>query len=225
MSRRASATLIGAFVVGGIALILGAIIATGAGTVFKPKERAVMHFTGSAYGLQQGAPVVFRGVRVGSVTSIGLAYDEGSGIFSIPVVAELDPRMLRRLVVAEKAGAPLAALIDRGLRAQLSLQSFLTGLLYVDLDLRPDKPAIRFEREPTMTEIPTNATPIQALKEQLESVDLRRLVDDVSAIAASVRQLTGSPPLRDALADGSTVTAQAKALTAQLDRRIAPVMS
>ena len=69
MKRKASPVLIGAFVVAGLALVAVAIIAMAGGRLFAHKGRAVMHFGGSVYGLQEGAPVVFRGVRVGTVTS------------------------------------------------------------------------------------------------------------------------------------------------------------
>ena len=142
MKRKASATLIGTFVVAGIALIATAIIALAGNNLFTPKERTVMYFSGSVYGLQVGAPVVFRGVRVGSVESIQVSYDRNTDAFSIPVVAVLDSDAVRGLdgKQADAGSDPelaLPALVKRGLNAQLSMQSLLTGQLYVDLDLRP----------------------------------------------------------------------------------------
>ena len=143
MSQRANATLIGGFVLGGILLVAVAVMAAAGGKLFVRKDRAVMHFSGSIYGLQVGAPVVFRGVRLGSVASVGMVYNPGTDSFSIPVVAELERNLIHSLdgKGADKNPAlTLPALVAKGLRAQLAMQSLLTGQLYVDLDLRPDQP-------------------------------------------------------------------------------------
>ena len=187
MKRKANPTLIGTFVVAGIALIAIAIITLAGSNYFTRKERTVMYFSGSVYGLQVGAPVVFRGVRVGSVESIEVSYDRSADAFSIPVVAVLDSDAVRGLdgkhSDADEAELALPALVERGLSAQLSMQSLLTGLLYVDLDLRPERPGDLRGTYLDMTEIPTTATAIQALKNQLEGMDFRKIAEDLSAIA------------------------------------------
>jgi paraquat-inducible protein B len=224
---KVSPTLIGAFVLGGIVLVIAAVIAAGGGKFFTRKEYAVMHFSGSIYGLQVGAPVVFRGVRLGSVTSIGLVYDKNADRFSIPVLAELEPRIIRGMGDREQdseRGETLELLVQRGLRAQLSLQSLLTGQLYIDLDLRPEKPGrLRGGRYQSAVEIPTSATAIQALKGQLEGLDLRKLLDDVSAIAESARSVLAGPQLREALDNIVVITEQVQQLSKSLNGRVGPM--
>jgi paraquat-inducible protein B len=227
--RRTSPTLIGAFVVGGLALLIATIIVAGGGRFFTRKEYAVMHFSGSIYGLQVGAPVVFRGVRLGSVTSIGLVYDKAADRFSIPVLAELEPHIIRgmgdrRSDEEAERGETLQALVKRGLRAHLSLQSLLTGQLYVDLDLRPEKPGqLRGGTYRSAIEIPTTPTAIQALRGQLEGLDLRKLLDDVSAIAGSARSVLAGPQLKQALDNVVLITEQVQQLSERLNRRIDPL--
>ena len=124
MARKASPTLIGAFVVTGLALLAAAIVFVAGNDLFKRRERAVMYFRGSIYGLQVGAPVVFRGVRVGSVTSLEVVYDRVNDRFVIPVVAELERDAVRGMdgprgrtaVASDDAPAPpqaCAAKADR----------------------------------------------------------------------------------------------------------------
>lgn len=235
MARKASPTLIGAFVVAGLALLAAALVFVAGNDLFKRKERAVMYFNGSIYGLQVGAPVVFRGVRVGSVTSLEVVYDRVNDRFVIPVVAELERDAVRgidgpRGAAAATGDAP--ALVGRGLRAQLQMQSLLTGLLYVDIDLLPQRtpaaaPAQNGQANAVVVgnavEIPTTDTAVQALKNQLEGVDLRRLLDDVSAIAGSARTIVSGPELRTALDDLQAITGSVKRLTARLERRIDPL--
>jgi len=230
VTQRANATRIGLFVIVGLGLLIAAILAVSGDRLFASNERAVMHFKGSVYGLQVGAPVVFRGVRLGSVVSIGVVHDTASGRFSIPVVAELD----RNLIDQTQAAAPktplsVAALVAQGLTAQLSTQSLLTGLLYVDLDLRvkpvaqPAAAPMAVGRSDDMVEIPTEATPIQALKEQIEKLNLGQLVNDVSSIAAATRQFVAGPKLQQALEDMAQVAADLKRVTARLERRVDPL--
>jgi paraquat-inducible protein B len=238
MRRKASPTLIGAFVVAGLALIVAAIVFIAGNDLFKRKERAVMYFNGSIYGLQVGAPVVFRGVRVGSVASIEVVYDRANDRFVIPVVAELERDAVHGIdgpgaSTAKRGDAPaLAALVQRGLRAQLQMQSLLTGLLYVDIDLQPNGTALRAPSSDAQqnaiagsnaVEIPTTDTAVQALKNQLEGLDLRRLLDDVSAIAGSARALVSGPELRAALEDLQAITGSVKRLAMRLEQRVDPL--
>ncbi|MDO9437871.1 MlaD family protein [Hydrogenophaga sp.] len=227
MKRKANPTLIGSFVVLGIALIAVAIITLAGSNIFARTERTVMYFSGSVYGLQVGAPVVFRGVRVGSVESIEVSYDSSRDAFSIPVVAVLDADALRGLDgkrTDAEAGPALPALVQRGLSAQLSTQSLLTGLLYVDLDLRPKRASSqRGSSTHDVTEIPTTATAIQAFRDQLEGIDLRKITDDISAIAASARAVISGPQLNQALSDMAQITATIKRVSERLDKRMDPL--
>lgn len=226
MKRKASPLLIGAFIIGGLALLAAVIIAVAGNKLFVRKERAVMHFSGSVYGLQVGAPVVFRGVRVGSVTSIDVFYDSASDSFSIPVLVELDGDAVSGLDghrIKDDVALALPALVKRGLSGQLSMQSLLTGNLYVDLDLRPNKQRTTRGTYREAVEIPTTATAIQALKDQLESLDLKRLTDDLSAIAGSVRAVLSGPQVKQALADLAEITGNLKRLTQRLDQRVDPI--
>ncbi len=234
--RRASPLLIGSFVVGALLLLAGVLITFAGNQIFARKERAVMHFSGSVYGLQVGAPVVFRGVRVGSVASIEVIYDRQADRFSIPVVAELEADAVSGMdgkPAGDEAALALPALVKRGLTAQLQMQSLLTGLLYIDLDLRPQ---VRSASNGTgrgtsnnrgiyrnAVEIPTTATAIQALKNQIDGMDFRRLADDLSAIAASARAMVAGPELKQALTDLTAITGSVRHLSQRLDQRIDPM--
>jgi paraquat-inducible protein B len=224
MKRKASATLIGTFVVAGIALIAVAIIALAGNNLFTRKERTVMYFSGSVYGLQVGAPVVFRGVRVGSVESIDIFYDRKNDSYAIPVVAVLDSNAVSGLDGKRGSEPALPALVERGLSAQLSMQSLLTGLLYVDLDLRPKLDGqLRGSTRRAEIEIPTTATAIQNLREQFDGMDFRRIAEDISAIASSARAVVGGPQLKQAMDDLAAITSTFKRISDRLDKRIDPL--
>ena len=226
MKRKANATLIGSFVMAGAALIAIAIIALAGNTLFTSKEHAVMHFSGSVYGLQVGAPVVFRGVRVGSVESIEVFYDRATDDFSIPVVVGLDSNVVSGLDGKRAdvdVGLALPALIERGLSGQLATQSLLTGLLYVDLDLRPQRERSVRGTYDGVTEIPTTVTAIQNIRDQFEGMDFRAIADDLSAIAASARAVVSGPQLKQALNDLTEMAASFNRMSSRLDKRLDPL--
>ncbi len=206
-------TAVGAFVLGGIALALAAIVMFGKFNLFNPTISAAVVFQDSIAGLSVGAPVTFRGVRVGSVDSIGIQFDPKSHIAFIPVTVSLEPN---RAQVAGETGriqVDLSALITRGLRAELNTQSFVTGQSQIDLDFDPSSPA---DLHPTITrlpEIPTRQSTIQRAKQQLSQLPLRELADNSNATLQSLRALTEKldddlPPLVDSLKATSDRSAQ-----------------
>jgi paraquat-inducible protein B len=75
---------IGAFVFGGIVLGLGAIVLFGNFRIFQPTSSAAVVFEGSISGLSVGAPVTFRGVRVGAVERIVIQYEPKLGFPHFP---------------------------------------------------------------------------------------------------------------------------------------------
>ena len=227
MKQKTSALRIGLFAIAGLVLLIGAVALVSGGKLFARTERAVMNFSGSIYGLQVGAPVVLRGVRIGSVTRIGVVHDAQSGAFAVPVVAEIDRSMIRDAQGQGTSGEPtltLPVLVQRGLRAQLTTQSLLTGQLYVDLDLNGNKLATAPLADAAgLVEIPTTTVPRQSMQSQLEGIDLRQMAQDLAAITATTRKLLSSPETRQALADLAQTTSTLARTSALLERRIGPL--
>ncbi len=219
MTPRPNAARIGLFALGGLALLVAAVVVVFGGLLFAATEQAVMHFRGSVYGLQVGSPVVFRGVRLGSVRSVGVVYAQGR--FDVPVVVELDPALIRTLgaAAAGESALSLSTLLRQGLTGQLATHSLLTGQLYIDLDLRPGgKPAVR-DAEGRL-EIPTTPTRFQSLTDQIDRVDLAKMTDDLTATLAAARKLVAGPELQQTLAELAQTAASLKRLSATLDQRV-----
>ncbi len=227
MTPRPNAARIGLFALGGLALLVAAVVLVFGGRLFASREAAVMYFRGSVYGLQVGSPVVFRGVRLGGVRSVGVVYSQGR--FAVPVVVELERDVIHTLGGAP--GAPggsaasdpapsLAALVQQGLSGQLATHSLLTGQLYIDLDLRAGggKPAVR-DAEGRL-EIPTTLTRFQSLQDQLDRVDLSAMTQDLSATLAAARGLVAGPELKQTMAELAQAASSLKRLSATLDQRL-----
>ena len=94
MSKPANKKAIGAFVVVGLALAVGAIVVFGSGKFFTKQDSYVAFFKGSVKGLRVGAPVVFRGVTVGEVVEMMILADRRDRTFEIPVIIEVERDLL-----------------------------------------------------------------------------------------------------------------------------------
>jgi len=142
MASARNYTLIGGFVAGAIALAVAGIIAFGSGKFFAQELHFVLFFDSSVKGLQVGAPVTFRGVKIGSVKDIVLRLDPGTDAIQMPVYIDVDPRnFLTEGAKYEPYGNYQQLIEKQGMRARLELQSFVTGQLAVGLDFFPDQPA------------------------------------------------------------------------------------
>ena len=64
MSKGANKTVIGAFVLGAVALVVIAVVIFGSGKFFKTTQLYEAYFDGSVQGLDVGSPVMFRGVKI-----------------------------------------------------------------------------------------------------------------------------------------------------------------
>jgi paraquat-inducible protein B len=191
MSKQASPTLIGAFVVGAIALVVIGLLVLGGGRFFADRVTWVTYFPGSVQGLRVGAPVNFRGVQIGEVRGIQVLYDEKDGSLVIPVVMEV---LLEQVTLIDPVGAPrsgereLEDLIARGLRAQLQTDSLVTGLLSVNLDLYPGLPVEQGTVDsPGLRDYPV----VPALPSRMEEVEqtLGTVMQQIPGLLRDVRGL------------------------------------
>ncbi|MEI9480713.1 intermembrane transport protein PqiB [Enterobacter cancerogenus] len=112
----------------------------------------LMFFKDSVRGLQPGAPVEFRGIRLGTVGQVpffvpGLrqVLDDD---YRIPVLIRIEPeRLINQIGENQDIGAHITELMNRGLRGSLKTGNLVTGALYVDMDFYPKAPAITGQRE------------------------------------------------------------------------------
>jgi paraquat-inducible protein B len=226
MSKSANKTLIGIFVLGATALLVIAVVVLGSGKFFKKSFPAISYFEGSVGGLNVGAPVVFRGAKMGTVTSVKLRFDPKSDEIQIPVFLEIEPEKLeikdrsRRLDPV----ATLRLLIDRGLRARLEPQSILTGQMQVALDFYPERPARFVGADPGYPEIPTIPTPLQELAKRIEKLPLEQIVKDIGSAVAGINRFVNSPEITKSLRSVSVAAEETKDLIGKLDARIDPLV-
>jgi paraquat-inducible protein B len=181
---------VGAFVLGGLALVVAGIVFFGGSRLFEHTTRAVIFFEGSIAGLDIGAPVTFRGVRVGSVQSMAL-FLSAEGRAQIPVTIEILPgRVTIDGADPRQSDTSLERLVQAGLRAQLNLQSFVTGQLQVDLDFRPGTPAEKVQMDTGgLAQIPALASDLERLRATLAEVPVLELAQSTQRVLLAVERL------------------------------------
>ncbi|BDG02347.1 MlaD family protein [Anaeromyxobacter oryzae] len=205
MPRKFDPKLVGAFVVAAVALGIVAAVYLGAGRVLQHRVKFVVVFAEDLAGLEVDAPVKFRGVPVGRVSSIHLsmgATTEPLRELRMPVVIELNQTRIREMggEIDLSDRRVVRTLIDHGLRARLALESFLSNRRYVDLDILPQAPPARPSPIPLpYPEIPVYAEPswaalqtdVSKLLTKLQALDLEGLVADLRRAARSLDRAAG----------------------------------
>jgi paraquat-inducible protein B len=170
-------------------------------------------FNESARGLAVGAPVDFRGVVVGEVSSVRLDIDRKTGQINNAVTVDVYPARMRaqsrQQVVYEgpaKQRELVEAMVKRGLRAQLRSGSLLTGQLYVALDFFPKAPAAKIDWTSAPPQVPTTQGSLVELQQALGS------------IAAKIEKL----PLEQIAGDTRQALQSATGLIKRVDADVAP---
>jgi paraquat-inducible protein B len=193
------------------------------------KLRYVLHFEDSVRGLTVGAPVEFKGIKVGSVTDVHLEYDAKATSFRIPVQVEIEPERITA------RGGPLQGashevfegLIKRGLRARLQTGNMLTGQMFVDLVMQPKSPLKRSAKNelPTVRSVGMEQMMASAsgIMEQLGRVDYAALGADLQGTLKGANALANNPHLGTALEDLATTLKSVRALLGTLERRSEPL--
>jgi paraquat-inducible protein B len=233
MNKKVSATAIGAFVIGALSLVVIALIMFGSGLYFHKTYEFVLYFDGSVNGLRVGAPVKFRGVEVGTVKNIllQLEQDQDIEVHRIPVIIQVDLEKLTSRGGTGKLLSDPQALkeaIDKGLRGQLQLESFVTGLLFIGLDVSPDSPA-NFVQDPKhvhkYAEIPTQRTTLEQVQgrlgeilAKLEDIDFKQLIGSLTQTVNGINSVVNSPGLKRGVESMDQVTTRLSEAGASIAR-------
>jgi paraquat-inducible protein B len=163
----------------------------------------LLNFTGSVRGLEVGAPVDFRGIKVGKVTSFKLLVDPDKVDLRIPVLIEIEPQQIELIgntaafnnntQFEERRRAFWDRLVADGLRAQLKTGSLITGALFIELDLYPNVKPQPIVWEGDYPELPTIPTPLEELKNALasalkkfEQLPLDKMSDEIQQTLAAL---------------------------------------
>ena len=223
--------MIGGFVVIAVVILAASLVVFGSGRFFKKTSDYVLFFDGSIKGLNVGAPVLFQGVQIGSVKSITLRIVPEKVRTEIPVIIEIEPD---RFEVAGTEGHKIITtsterrenaqkLIDMGLRAVLTSQSFITGQLMIELDFYPNTPANLKNIDKDYPEIPTIPSATERLAQTLQKLDLEGMQKHLEDTLAGIDRFVNNPDLKASIGELKGVLTDARRLAQNLNNRIGPL--
>jgi phospholipid/cholesterol/gamma-HCH transport system substrate-binding protein len=233
MAKHANKTTIGLFVVGALILLVVVLVVLGSGRFFKKSHTYVAFFDGSVKGLSVGAPVMFRGVRIGKVEDFAVYYKRVKSEFKIPVLLTLYPEKVIGLGVelTEKEGATAwQEMLDAGLRAELQMQSLVTGQVGVQLDFHPEAPLnlhglADFNLPRDVLEIPTVQSGFQRLTKTIEEIPLDKIVADLRSTLKGINDLVNSPETAKSLHYFKQTVKEARNLLRHIDEKVDPLFA
>lgn len=239
--KQANPTLVGAFVLGGLALVVGGVLFFGGGRLFAERDRYLVYFDGSVNGLQVGSPVKLQGVEVGQVVSIHAIADTAHWEVHTETVIDLDRARF------EQRGPRIAdpaerekAMVAGGLRARLDVQSLITGQLYVSLLVLPGSEARIVgppdKRYPEIPSVPSTSQEVQRVVrsavEKFEELPIQDIFERVDAILIAVNRIVEQgrveetvANLNDAISEARGAIVEARQVLRSIDGKIAPVAS
>jgi paraquat-inducible protein B len=196
MSKKANPTFIGLFIVAGLALGVAGLLLFSSSKLFTRTLDCIVYFNESLNGLNQGAPVKYRGVTIGSVKRVMVRFNQASNDYAMPVIIQLEQKLIN-----ERMGEPMDVFssefleerIKLGLRANLQPESLVTGVLYVDLRPNPNAaPPVFHQLEKKYPEIPSEPTQIQQLFNNLAGLDVKGIETNLNAVLAKLDTVIGS---------------------------------
>ncbi|HEV8713091.1 MAG TPA: MlaD family protein [Candidatus Binatia bacterium] len=235
MSKQASPTAIGGFVVGAVALVVAGVLIFGSGKFFSHASPAVMYFEGNVQGLQVGAAVKFRGVPIGAVTDIKAKFDTRELKFRIPVFVKFtQDRIEREGVGAKPQQEILNALVEQGLRAQLQPESIVTGQLFVQLDFYPDAPPKQVTIDPAtqLIEIPTIPTAFELVSQTLRTAinkiaqfPIEQIVANLEEALSNINRVVNAPEVLETVRTLNSTLLGVRQLVQRTDKQLEPLTS
>ncbi len=229
MSKQASMKMIGLFVVGAVVLFTAAVVIFSSGKFFQERKFFALYFDESIRGLNTGSPVYFKGVKVGAVADIRLFYHPEKELLSSAVIIELDQDRVVNLRTREKVETEAKAvqyLVEtQGLKAQLDIQSLVTGQLIITLDFYPERPAVFHKYLTEFAEIPTIPTQYEELTRALRDLPIKEMAKKLDKIIEGIEGIVNSPETREGVKSLAQAGKEAQQMIKKMNEQIGPVLA
>lgn len=192
----------------------------------------MVNFDGSVRGLSVGAPVEFRGIKIGIVSDIAVNLDPKTLEIKIPVLIEIQPERITtteamRSQISEDEYAVMKHMVKRGLRAQLETGSLLTGQLFVGLDFHKDLPQKELILTGKYPEIPAIPATMDQLRRtvtdfmaEIRRLPLDKIGKEILETVEGGNRLVNSPETQNAIRNLNAALGNMEQLTEGLDRQV-----
>lgn len=138
---------------------------------FNIKYFYLMKFSGSVRGLTVGAPVEFRGIKVGEVIDVILDNaDNKPGSLHVYIAMEPQRFNPEESPSKEEVDKRMDDLVTQGLRGQMNSASLITGSKYIDLVFIENPQSGEFIKNDKYSEIPTVVNTSDQLVSQVSNI-------------------------------------------------------
>ncbi len=219
---------IGAFLLGGVALLAAGLLLLSRDSLLTRPVEYVVYFTGALDGLDVGADVTYRGVKVGNVRQINLSYDRILNDVVMPVTIRINAETSRSKGTEGGFDRSIDRLVERGLGAQLQTPSFLTGKAIVALDFFPGQEGyIRDPHEIDLPAIPTVPSKIDQvadvlrdLVEGLKEMPLKDTLEAANKTLMAFERLASAPETQSSIQSLSVSLANFEKISEQIQQRL-----
>jgi paraquat-inducible protein B len=182
--------------------------------------------------LNVGAEVAFRGVRIGNVTDIQMYFHPENLTIHIPVIIEIDLKKITNLSGKVKASKEpthiMDELVDNGLRAQLRLQSLVTGQLYVDFDFYPETEATFLSAELEgddigYPELPTIPSGLEEIARALGKLPIEALAYKALDAIEGIERMINSTEMKEGFSALTDTMKHIEELAVNINQEIVPL--
>jgi len=204
----------------------------------------LLYFEETVRGLKVGAPVEFRGIRIGTVKDISIKGELDTAQVHIPVLIEIEPDRVifdeRKLPQEPKAreeqlGATADLMIDRmitnGLRARLEPGNLLTGQLFVEFDIYPNVEPAEIVYEGPYAVLPTIPNPLSSITDRLtgvlsklEALPIEEIGQNLKQAAEGANRLVNNEDIVNTADKLGSSLEQMDLLLSTLSRETGPLM-
>ena len=213
-------------------MVVAGIAYFGSGRFLAETETYVLFFEGSLKGLNVGAPVLLRGVKVGEVSDIVIRYHTDDQKIDIPVYIEYQPDRVVKVSGIPDRQATVDLLVERGLRAKLAMQSFVTGMLAVEFEFKPESPVRLVGGDPGYTELPTIPSMMDELSNtmgefahRLSELPIEGLISDLREAVQGTNEFVRSAELEKAVKSLDETLKDFGQLARNVDEKVEPLSS
>ena len=196
--------------------------------VYTKEEPVLAYFNESVRGLEPGASVDFRGIRIGEVMDVRLEGNLETLEYRIPVLIQIETERIGETGQSQLSEEErLKELVRRGLRAQLATANLLTGQLRIELDFHPNAEPAEIEFQDGVAVFPTIPAPLGAITDsladilrQVRNIPIEQIGNDLRDTVQNTKELSGSEQLQETIQALRDTMVQLEQLTAAAKNRV-----
>lgn len=207
-----------------------------------PHLNYLTYFPGPIGGLTPGTPVQMKGVQVGRVREVRLRYLPETASLETPVMIEIDPRLLEfdigasttREDLRRRLDDALAALVRKGMRANLNTSLVLPGASAVSLEMTaaPNTGRLVIENNPPIIPAATGGSGLEGAMAAITDVantvrglPLREIAENFRTTSARMNALVSDPALQQSLERLNRSMAEVEKITTTAGRNVDPIVT